>query len=99
MGQVTIRRCGCSDFATLRNHTFKYQTYIQLENLNIGDKGVEKLSQLLQDSVFLESLSPGNSHVSDNGASAIADLMKALSPLQLVYLDANHIGGRGAALL
>ena len=56
---------------------------IHLKNLNIDDKGVEKLSQLLQDSVFL-ALSPGNSHISDNGASAIADLMIALPRLQLV---------------
>ena len=42
---------------------------IHLENLNIDDNRVEKLSQLLQNSVFLETLSPGNSRISENGAS------------------------------
>ena len=72
---------------------------IHLDNLNIGDKGVETLSQLLQDSMFLEKLSLYSTSISDNGASAIADLMKALPRLQHVYLSRNHIGGRGAALL
>ena len=73
--------------------------YIHLYNLNIGDKAVKKLSQLLQDSIFLEILSLGSNNISDNGASAIADLMKPLTRLRRVHLALNHIGGRGAALL
>ena len=73
--------------------------HMELDHLNIGDKGVEKLSQILQDSIFLETLSLDGNHISDDGASAIADLMKALPRLQLVDLDANNIGGTGAALL
>ena len=72
---------------------------MELDHLNIGDKGVEKLSQILQDSIFLETLSLDGNHISDDGASTIADLMKALPRLQLVDLDANNIGGTGAALL
>ena len=74
-------------------------THILLNGLNIGNKGVEKLSQLLQDSIFLEKLSLHHNGISDEGASTIADLMKALPHLQHVYLHCNHIGGRGAALL
>ena len=73
--------------------------YIRLTDLNIGDKGIEKLSQLLQDSIYFETLSLIHNGISDNGASAIADLMKALPHLQHVYLGRNHIGGTGAALL
>jgi len=72
---------------------------IHLDNLNIGDKGVEKLYQLLQNSTSLETLSLRWNGISDNGASTIADLMKDLPLLQHVYLGRNHIGGRGAALL
>ena len=72
---------------------------ICLDYLNIGDKGVKKLSQLLQDSIFSETLSLRGNGITDNGASAIAGLMKALPHLRHVYLDGNNIGGRGAALL
>ena len=73
--------------------------HIELNRLNIGDKGVKKLSQLLQDSIFSETLSLLHNHIGDDGASAIADLMKTLPHLQYVYLGGNHIGGRGTALL
>ena len=72
---------------------------IDLNGLNIGDKGVKKLSRLLQDSISLETLSLKGNSISDNGASAVADLMKALPHLRHVDLSANHIGGRGAASL
>ena len=61
--------------------------HIELNRLNIGDKGVKKLSQLLQDSIFLETLSLLHNHIGDDGASAIADLMKTLPLLQYVYLN------------
>ena len=73
--------------------------HIHLEDLNIGDKGVKKLSQLLQDSTFLEALSLTRNGITDNGASTVADLMKTLPHLQHVNLAHNHIGGSGAALL
>ena len=73
--------------------------HIHLVNLNIGDKGVKKLCQLLQDSIFLETISLKYNDISDNGASAIADLMKTLPHLRHVYLDGNNIGGRGAEKL
>ena len=79
--------------------TFLYITSLQLNNLNIGDEGVRKLSQILQNSTFLETLSLTGNGISDDGASTIADLMKALPHLQHVYLSRNHIGGCGAALL
>ena len=72
---------------------------IHLDGLNIDDKGVKKLSQLLQDSIYLETLSLWGNGISDDGASAIADLMKALPHLQHIDLGHNHIGGTGAALL
>ena len=68
--------------------------YIHLENLKIGDKGVKKLFQLLQDSISLETLSiPGNG-IGDDGASTIADLMKALPHLRYVCLYNNHVGDK-----
>ena len=72
--------------------------HVHLDSNHIGDKGVEKLSQLLQDSIF-EKLSLNDNGIGDNGASAVADLMKALPRLRHVYLSRNHIGGTGAALL
>ena len=72
-------------------------TYIHLDNLNIGDKGVKELSQLLQHSICLEKLSLICNGI--DGASAIADLMKALPHLQHVYLDFNHIGDKGVETL
>ena len=72
--------------------------HIHLEHLNIGDKGVKKLSQL-RNSISLETLSLKWNGISDDGASVIADLMKTLPRLQHVNLARNHIGGRGAALL
>ena len=54
--------------------------YIHLKGLNIGDKGFKQLSQLLQDLIYLETLSLKDDHISDNGALAIADL-KALPHL------------------
>ena len=73
------------------NGAFSNIRDIQLNDLKIGDTGVKKLSQLLQDSIFLEALS-----WNDNGASTFADLMKTLPHLRHVYLDGNNIGGRGA---
>ena len=73
--------------------------HIRLDDLNIGDKGVKKLSQLLQDLRFLETLSLRGNGITDNGASVIADLMKALPHLRHVHLAVNNIGGHGAALL
>ena len=73
--------------------------HISLDNLNIGDNGVEKLSQLLQDSRFLEKLSLAHNGITDNGASAIANLIKTLPHLQHVYLDGNHIGDKGVEKL
>ena len=73
--------------------------HIHLSGLNIGDKGVEKLSQLLQDSINLETLLLRGNGISDDGASAIADLMKTLPHLQGVYLNDNHIGDKGVAKL
>ena len=70
--------------------------HIHLHRLNIGDEGVKKLSQLLQD---LETLSLNWNGIGDNGASAIADLMKALPHLWHVYLDGNHIGDEGVEKL
>ena len=72
---------------------------IILRDLNIGDKVVKKLSQLLQNSIFLRTLSLERNGISDKGASAIADLMKTLPHLQHVNLNDNRIGGCGAALL
>jgi len=72
---------------------------IRLDGLNIDDKGVKKVAQLLQGSIYLETLSLVWNSISDDGASAIADLIKALPHLQHVYLHGNHIGGTGAALL
>ena len=72
---------------------------IHLNRLNIGDKGVKELSQLLQDSIILETLSLQANYISHKGASAIVDLMKALPHLQHVNLDFNHVGGRGAEKL
>ena len=72
--------------------------HIQLNYLNIGDKGVKKLSQL-QDSIFLEVLSLRGNGISDDGVSTIADLMKALPRLRRVYLDGNHIGDKGVKKL
>ena len=79
--------------------TFLYITSLQLRNLNIGDDGVKKLSQILQNSTSLETLSLTGNGIGDDGAATIADLMKALPRLQHVYLSRNHIGGRGAAFL
>ena len=73
--------------------------YIRLYNLNIGDKGVKKLSQILRDSRFLETLSLSGNDIGDNGASAVADLMKTLPHLQGVYLNDNHIGNKGVEKL
>ena len=73
--------------------------HIHLKGLKIGDKGVKKLSQLLQDSIILETLSLQANYITDNGASAIVDLMKALPHLQHVYLDFNHIGDKGVETL
>ena len=70
--------------------------HVDLSDNYIHDKG---LSQLLHDSTSLETLSLRRNGITDNGASAIADLMKALPHLRRVNLDDNHIGGRGAALL
>ena len=72
--------------------------HVQLNNLNIGDKGFKKLSQLLQDSIYLETLSLKTNNISDYGASTIADL-KALPPLRHLYLDSNHIGDKGVEKL
>ena len=60
--------------------------HIHLNFLNIGDKGVKKLSQLLQGSMFLESLSLNGNDISDKGASVIAYLMKTLPCLRHVYI-------------
>ena len=72
--------------------------HIHLERLNIGNKGVKKLSQL-RNSISLETLSLQWNGISDDGASAVADLMKTLPRLQHVNLARNNIGGHGAALL
>ena len=72
---------------------------ICLDYLNIGDKGVKKLSQFLQDSIFSETLSLKGNGITDNGASAIAGLMKVLPRLQHLYLDGNHIGDKGVEKL
>ena len=72
---------------------------IHLEDLNIGDKGIKKLSQLLQDSIFLETLSLNRNSISENGASAIADLINALPHLRHVGIDGNHIGDKGVEKL
>ena len=69
--------------------------HIHLNGLHIGDKGVKKLSQLLQDLMFIETLSLSGNSISNNGAAAIADLMKAFPHLQHVHLDSNHIGDKG----
>ena len=79
--------------------TFLYITSLQLKNLNIGDDGVKKLSQILQNSTSLETLSLTGNGIGDDGAAIVADLMKVLPRLQHVYLSRNHIGGHGAALL
>ena len=73
--------------------------HIGLNRLNIGDKGAKKLSQILQNSSFLEILSLIDNSISNKGTSAIADLMKTLPHLQHVHLARNRIGGHGAALL
>ena len=73
--------------------------YIRLEHLNIGDKGVKKLSQILRDSRFLETLSLKGNGITNKGASVIPDWMKTLPHLRHVYLSFNNIGGTGAALL
>ena len=69
--------------------------YIWLKRLNIGDKGVKKLSQLLQGSIFLETLSLWKNGISDKGASTIADLIKTLPYLRHVHLSGDHIGDKG----
>jgi len=74
-------------------------TDIHLRYINIGDEGIKNLSQLLQHSISLQTLSLNSNGIGDDGASAIADLMKALPLLQHVYLVDNHIGGNGAAML
>ena len=73
--------------------------HIRLRRFKINDKGVKKLSRILQDSIFLETLSLHNNGITDNGASTIADLMKALPRLQRVYLDGNHISDKGVETL
>ena len=73
--------------------------HIRLDNLNIGDKGVEKLAQLPQNLIFLETLSLCWNGITDNGASTFADLMRTLPHLRHVHLDRNNIGGRGTEKL
>ena len=73
--------------------------HVRLNGHIIYDEEVEKLSQILRDSIFLETLSLYRNDISDKGASAIANLIKALPHLRLVDLSFNHIGGTGAALL
>ena len=72
---------------------------VHLNNNHIGDKGVQKLSHLLQDSIFIETLSLSGNDISDEGASAFADLMKVLPHLQHVHLVNNHIGDKGVQKL
>ena len=91
----SVSESGASSIADLKN-ALPHLRHIYLTGNHIGDKGVEKLSLHLQD---LETLALGHNGIGDDGASTVADLMKALPHLRHVYLEANHIGGRGAALL
>ena len=88
---------GASTIADLK--ALPHLRHLSLDSNHIGDKGVEKLSQLLHDLINLKALSLERNGITDNGVSTIANLMKALPLLQHVYLSHNHIGGRGAALL
>ena len=74
-------------------------TDILLRDLSISDKGIKNFCLLIQHSVSLQTLSLNSNGIGDNGASAIADLMKTVPLLQHIYLVDNHIGGNGAALL